>query len=294
MRRTYLLGVLLVAGLAPSSAQDPGYRNTLGMEFVLIQPGTMQVGVYQPSCPDPNPQAQRGGRAPQDPRVAWTEADYQKCRELAKRDSNPGFPVKLTKAYYIGKYEVTQAQWKQVMGNNPSTFQGDKVKDDAGRHPVESITWQQAQDFVKKLNQMEKTKAYRLPTEFEWEYAGRAGGAGQVAWPAIRTMAVMSSPGGGRGSDGAPPPPQTTSMVGTLKPNEWGLYDMLGNVWEWVADIYNEKMFPDPTPPKSGKEHVLKGCGFGAADVKNCIYATHGAGPADGYDVGFRIVKNVN
>ncbi len=338
MKPRHALVALVAAALGTAAAQEPTYKNEIGMEFVLIHPGSMQVGVYQPTCPDPNRPAQPagragiggaagaaqggppaagapgqqgapgqgrvgqaagqaarggpGGRGPQDPRVAWTEADYKKCQELAKRDSTPGFQVKIATPYYIGKFEVTQAQWKKVMGNNPSTFQGDKVKDDADKHPVESITWQQARDFVKKLNQLEKTKAYRLPTEFEWEYAARAGESGQTSWPEIRETAVMSNPGRG-GAGGAPPSPQTTSMVGTMKPNPWGLYDMLGNVWEWVADPYNEKMFPDPVPPKSGKEHVLKGCGFGSGDVKHCIPAMHGAGPADVFDVGFRIVKDV-
>jgi sulfatase modifying factor 1 len=326
MKPMRLLIALLAAALPPLAAQEQTYKNSIGVEFVPIQPGTMQVGVYKPSCPDrpgegarmgggpaANPgglpamaargpqgapaqaggQAARGGaprRAPQDPRVAWTEADYKKCQELATRDSTTGFPVKITKPYYIGKFEVTQEQWEKVMGSNPSTFQGNMVKDDPGKHPVDSVTWRQAQDFVTKLNQMEKTKAYRLPTEFEWEYAGRAGGPGQATRAAVFEMAVISSPG--RGGE-APTAPQTTSAVGTKKPNAWGLYDMLGNVWEWVADPYNGKMFPDPVPPKSGQEHVLKGGGFGAADAANCIYSTHGAGPADGYDVGFRIVKDV-
>ena len=78
---------------------------------------------------------------------------------------------------------MTQGQWKRVMGNNPSTFQGSMVTDDADRHPVESVTWQQAQAFIAKLNQFEKTTAYRLPTEFEWEYAGRAGATGRHRGP---------------------------------------------------------------------------------------------------------------
>jgi formylglycine-generating enzyme required for sulfatase activity len=316
MTRTSVIAMLAFVALPLAGfAQQPAPTNAIGMEFVRIQPGTMQVGVYQPECPDPSAPLARGGgagaarggdqgrgadagrgggraAAPQDPRTQWGDADYKACQELARRDSTAGFSVTIRRAFDIGKYEVTQAQWKRVMGSNPSTFQGDKVTDDADRHPVESVTWQQAQAFIAKLNQLEKTHAYRLPTEFEWEYAGRAGGQGQTPWPQIRESAVMSNPGRGGGS-GPSPAPQTTSVVGTMKPNAWGLYDMLGNVWEWVQDFYNVKMFPDPTPPKSGAEHVLKGCGFGAADVGNCIYATHAAGPADGYDVGFRVLRDI-
>jgi formylglycine-generating enzyme len=313
--RAFLVIFALAATPLAVFAQQPAAVNSIGMEFVRIQPGTMQVGVYQPSCPDPSGPAAGGtgaagrgatggaadagrganpgrGAAPQDPRTQWSEADYKTCQELARRDTSAGFPVTIARAYDIGRFEVTQGQWKRVMGSNPSTFQGARVIDEADRHPVESVTWQQAQAFIAKLNQLEKTNAYRLPTEFEWEYAGRAGGHGQTPWPEIRETAVISSPGRA-GADGTAPPTQTTSMVGTKKPNAWGLYDMLGNVWEWVADYYNAKMFADPIPPKSGTEHVLKGCGFGAADVGNCIYATHGAGPADGYDVGFRVVRDV-
>jgi formylglycine-generating enzyme required for sulfatase activity len=81
-------------------------------------------------------------------------------------------------------------------------------------------------------------------------------------------------------------------MVGQKEPNAWGLYDTLGNVWEWVQDYYNEKIFADPTPPDTGTVHVLKGASF-VGDVKNLTYRTHGAGPANGWDVGFRVVREV-
>jgi sulfatase modifying factor 1 len=329
------LGVGLIATDAvPALAQDPTVTNSVGMQLVLIQPGKFQVGVFTPTCPDPNARPGAGGggfggaggaagqgasaalgaggqgpaaalgaggqgaaaanpggaqpaqarppRPPADPRTRWTPEDYAKCELLLKQDTMPGFSVEIKKPYYIGKFEVTQAQWKKVMGANPSVFQGDKVPDDADQHPVDSVTWQDAQAFVKKLNAMEKTTAYRLPTEFEWEYAGRAGGPGQLTWPDIRKQA-WSNVGA------SAPYPHT---VGTKEPNAWGLYDMLGNVWEWVSDYYNYKIFPDPIPPKNGTLHVLKGGAF-SADVKNVIYSTHGAGPADGWDVGFRVVKDV-
>lgn len=164
--------------------------------------------------------------------VTYTPEEYTRIAAAAKADSTPGFAVRIDRPYYIGKYEVTQTQWKKVMGGNPSVFQGDKVADDADKHPVENVTWDDAQAFIQKLSAMEKTTAYRLPTEFEWEYAARGG----------------------------------------------------------AED--NEKIFPDPIPPRTGKQHILKGGGF-VADVKNATYMTHAAGPGSKGDVGFRLVCDV-
>jgi formylglycine-generating enzyme len=319
-------GTLCAYAAQPGTSQpQSALTNSVGMEFVLVQPGTMQIGVFHPSCPDPNapppvfarPAAPAGAatgtpglstqgpnaaagvpaartRPPRDPRAAWTPADYQRCAELVKQDSSDGFPVKIGSPYYVGKYEVTQAQWQKVMGDDPAIFQGDKVTGDASKHPVENVTWQDAQRFVKKLNTLEKTNSYHLPTEFQWEYACRAGAAGQESWAEIREVAVEGIGGGfGAGAVAGVTPPKhpTTAEVGSKKPNAWGIYDMLGNVWEWVQDPYNDKIFPDPEPPKSGSEHVLKGGGF-ASDVKNTICATHGAGPGDRWTVGFRVEKD--
>ena len=83
-----------------------------------------------------------------------------------------------------------------------------------------------------------------------------------------------------------------THAVGARKPNAWGLHDMLGNVWEGVSDYYNDKLFADPAAPRRGVTHVLKGGGF-LSDVKNAVYSTHAGGPGDGFDIGFRIVRDV-
>ena len=191
-----------------------------------------------------------------------------------KRERRSGFTVTLPHPYYIGKYEVTQGEWAKVMDSNPSIFQGT-------RHPVDSVTWDDAQRFVQRLNQREKTTVYRLPTEFEWEYAARAGASADPAWDAIRELAWEQDIA-----------TATTHPVGLKKANPWGLHDMLGNVWEWVSDYYNEKIFADTVPPRNGTTHVLKGGGF-LSDVKNTIYSTHAAGPGDGFDVGFRIVRDL-
>lgn len=277
-RRNWVLA-LTCAGICAAQPQ-PSYTNSVGMEFALIPAGSFLMGKFQPTCPA------------EDPKLEWTAEDYATCRELAKRDARPGFIVKIDRPFYMAKYEVTQAQWNKVMGDNPSVFQGAKVNDDAGIHPVDSVTWQDAQAFIKKLNLMEKTTVYRLPSEAEWEYAARAGATeeppaadlSQYAWqsgsytrdrPAVRDTGKV-----------------TTHAVGQKKPNAWGLHDMLGNVWEWVQDYYNNERLASPTPPSSGEQHVLRGGSF-LGDRKNVRYSEHAGGPGSGLDNGFRVVREV-
>ena len=244
--------------------QDSVFTNSIGMKFIFINPGSMIVGKFQPTV----------SKTSQSP-----DSVYKLALEMAKHDAMPGFEVTIEHAYYMGQFEVTQGQWKKIMGTNSSYFKGDKIKDDANQHPVENVSWNDAQQFIKKLNEVEKGKAvYRLPSEFEWEYAARAGAKDDISWNDIRKTAVIAT--------------TITSIVGKKQPNAWGLYDMLGNVWEWVQDFYNEKIFADPVPSKKGKEHVLKGASF-YGDVKNATYMTHAAGPASKYDVGFRVVMEI-
>jgi formylglycine-generating enzyme required for sulfatase activity len=133
--------------------------------------------------------------------------------------------VKIDHDFYLGKYPVTQQQFEAVMGDNPSHFKG-------GSLPVETVSWDDAQTFIQKLNTHSGKKLYRLPTEAEWEYAFRAGSTslyyfgddesqlGEYAWYLGNSV-------------------QTTHPVGQKKPNGWGLYDMAGNVWEWTDSWYD-------------------------------------------------------
>lgn len=128
--------------------------------------------------------------------------------------------------FYLGKYEVTQAQWQAVMGYNPSAYRHPQ-------RPVDQVTWLEVQSFIDKLNRAENTSRYRLPSEAEWEYAARAGSSttwffGNDAAPLERYAWVNKT-----GDIGTRP-------VGRGAPNPWGLYDMYGNVWEWVQDCWHD------------------------------------------------------
>jgi formylglycine-generating enzyme required for sulfatase activity len=270
-----LLLALYMLSAAPLLAQEASVTNSIGMEFVLIKPGSMVVGRYQPTVSAyVAPKPSQNGHT----RKVLPPSAYEVAHQMAEEAAMPGFKVTMDRPYYIGKFEVTQEQWEKVMGSNPSYFKGDKVAGGAKKHPVENVTWKEAQAFIKKLNKLDKQRTYRLPTEFEWEYAARAGAEDDIPWPDARAKGVISD--------------TTTRPVGFKEPNAWGIYDMIGNVWEWVQDYYNEKIFADPVPPRKGKLHVLKGASF-TGDAKNATYMTHAAGPGNGFDVGFRVVMEV-
>lgn len=273
VRRGAAALIVLFTSAVTLPAQAPTMTNSIGMEFVLILPGSMRVGRFEPECPPP---AVAGT-----PRRGWTATDHARCAEMAKRDASPGFVATIARPYYIGRYEVTQREWKQLMGANPSVFHGAHVSGHSDRHPVDNVSWGDTQAFLRRLNGTDSIAHYRLPTEFEWEYAARAGAAAEPSWQAIRASAWEQDVDLG-----------TTHAVGGKQPNAWGLFDTLGNVWEWVSDCYNEKLFADPVPLPVGTTHVLKGGSF-ASDVKNTTWATHAGGPGSGFDVGFRIVREI-
>ena len=192
----------------------------------------------------------------------------------------PAHSVTLS-GYYIGKYEVTQAQWKAVMGNNPSYFKGDNL-------PVEQVSWNDVQEFIRKLNQ-QTGKSYRLPTEAEWEYAARGGSNSRgYKYSGSNNIGSVAWYDGNSGN--------TTHAVGTKSPNELGIYDMSGNVYEWCQDWYGSSYYSNspqrnPQGPASGSDRVCRGGSW--------IYSARGfrvsfrdyySPVIRSYDLGFRLV----
>lgn len=185
------------------------------------------------------------------------------------------------RSFYIGKYEVTQRQWRAVMGDNPSHFKGDDL-------PVENVSWNDAKEFCRRLSRMTSVE-YRLPTEAEWEYACRAKTTGAYAGD-LDAMAWYH-----KNSD------SKTHPAGQKRPNAFGLYDMHGNVWEWCEDDWHRDYTGAPTdgaawvdrPPKRGLYRVNRGGGWDSvADV--CRSALRNISPADSryYTGGFRLARS--
>lgn len=178
-------------------------------------------------------------------------------------DEKPLHRVDIRFGFYIGRYEVTQSQWVAVMGNNPSRFRGNTL-------PVENVSWDDTQQFIDRLNQGRNDGLnFRLPSEAEWEYAARAGSDHESAG----NLSLSRVPGG-------TPPSSSYSLdsiawygnnsmmqthpVGSKQPNAFGVFDMLGNVWEWCDDWYDSNYYVnspriDPEGPNNGSEKVLRG-----------------------------------
>ncbi len=225
-----------------------------GIEFVYIHPGTYMMG-------SPAHESERG-------------ADEKQQQAT------------LTQGFYLQTTEVTQEQWKAIMGNKPSQF-----KDCGDTCPVENVSWYDAQKFIEKLNQLEKTNKYRLPSEVEWEYACRAGGSGKFAHgddeSKLQEYAWYKDNSEKR-----------THRVAQKKPNAWGLYDMHGNVWEWCQDWYQKTPSSTLTkkdqtdPPDSGAYRVNRGGGWGlAANSVRCADRSNFLPGIRYSGIGFRLLK---
>ena len=195
----------------------------------------------------------------------------------ADSDEKPTHSVTLS-GYYIGKYEVTQELWKAVMGSNPSYFKGDNL-------PVENVSWNDVQEFLRKLNAM-TGKSYRLPTEAEWEFAARGGNSSSgykySGSNSIGSVAWYWENSGSR-----------THAVGTKSPNELGIYDMSGNVWEWCQDwygSYSSSWQRNPQGSNSGSYRVYRG-GSWISNARSCRVSFRNRFTPDyrNYYLGFRL-----
>ncbi|MDQ3010070.1 MAG: SUMF1/EgtB/PvdO family nonheme iron enzyme [Acidobacteriota bacterium] len=182
-------------------------------------------------------------------------------------------------AFYMGKFQITQAQWKAVMEDNPSHFKGDDL-------PVETVSWEEAEEFCQKLQQMsQKHYSYRLPSEAEWEYACRAGTTGDYAGK-LDEMAWYDKNSGSK-----------THPVGQKKPNAYGLYDMHGNVWEWCEDVWHDDYKGSPTDGSAWTEggnqdrRVVRGGSWDSNDNYCRSAVRFNYAPANlNYNIGFRVV----
>ena len=247
-----------------SDADINNFTNTIGMELKLIPAGSFVMG--KP-----------------DSLITAGDADAPQHR------------VTLTKPYYLGIYEVTQEQYEKVMGANPSRSVGSKK-------PVGNVSWNNAKVFCMKLSEIEK-RAYRLPTEAEWEYACRAGTTTEFYWGDAFDDTFAYNLYGDKDKILSP------QNVGTLKPNAWGLFDMSGNVGEWCEDWFvNRFLFStgeqvDPKGPPEGARGVLgrviRGGAFNV-DTTGCRSSSREAGNPNKPDgdsfgtnmgaVGFRVL----
>jgi formylglycine-generating enzyme required for sulfatase activity len=195
-------------------------------------------------------------------------------------------PHKVTvSSFYIGKYPVTQAQWEAVMGNNPSEFKN------CENCPVENVSWYDCQEFIQKLN-AKTGKTYRLPTEAEWEYAAR-GGKRSKGYKYAGSNEIEAVAWYYKNNE------NKTHPVGQKSPNELGIYDMSGNVWEWCNDWYgdyrlNEAYAKNPQGPDSGTCRVLRGGSWGSG-AGGCLVADRDSGRPDGWgdNLGFRLLSPV-
>ena len=214
-------------------------------------------------------------------------------------DERPVHRVRISKGFEMGKYEVTQAQWHGIIAD-PHMKPGTKILSPGGMEvssdpsrfkgpdlPVESVSWDDIQGFLKRLNARDDKHSYRLPTEAEWEYACKAGGPEEAS---LAETAWYKQNAGDR-----------TQVVGTKKPNAWGLFDMHGNVSEWVEDWYSAEYYensPAADPkgpalsPETGSYRVYRGsCWYHASEYVRAAFRSFDF-PISRFDsVGFRLVR---
>ena len=196
----------------------------------------------------------------------------------ARVEERPVRRVRISRGFWLGKYEVTQGEWQRVMGSNPSSY-----AHHGSNNPVENVSWDDVQKFIVRLNTRAGGSRYRLPTEAEWEYAARAGTTEDRYSESVDAIAWHY------GNSRSRPHP-----VGRKVPNAWGLHDMLGNVREWVRDWDGDDpsgSMTDPQGPASGSYRVYRGPGF-HIDPPYCrVTVRDSAPPSFRTVVGFRLLR---
>lgn len=256
MKRELQISIWMIVALlimvTYAFGEDKDLENSIGMQFKYIKPGSFNMG----STNGP-----------------WSE--------------RPMHSVKLSKGFYMQTTEVTQGQWKAIMGKNPSHF-----KNRGDNFPVENVSWNNVKSFIKKLNTKEKTDKYRLPTEAEWEYACRAGS--DTDYANDNSLDVMGWYEGNSGD--------VTHLVAGKEANAWGLFDMHGNVWEWVEDYCKDRRsqtitatyrdgLTDPVSSKGRNRICRGGSWYGYAENCRSAYRySYSPGDKDNR-LGFRLSK---
>lgn len=212
---------------------------------------------------------------------------FQMGSATGQKDERPAHEVEITEPFYIGIHEVTQLQWEILMNRNPSRFRG-------AHRPVDSVSWRRARVFIERLNQREETDLYRLPTEAEWEYAVRGGSETRFHFGEARDSLGVHA-WYGFNSD------RRTHQVGRKRRNPFGLYDVYGNVWEWIRDSYDPQFYERSgrvNPVNSGggllAPRVIRGGGWFAvvSDLRSANRGWARPGARDP-QLGFRIVREI-
>jgi len=223
--------------------------------------------------------------------------------EKGRFDDEFQHEVEISQGFYMGAYEVTQEQYRQVMGNNPSYFNSAKVGMNTDNFPVEQVSWNDAVAFCRKLTEMEKDtgRVYDLPTEAEWEYVCRAGTKSVFAFgdslSSTQANFYGDYPYGGAAKG---PYLRRTAKVGSYKPNAWDLYDRHGNAWELCKDwygkeYYRESVAKDPLGPTTGIGRVLRGWSWlGGAWLCRSALRDSGTPGVRDYGIGFRVVVRLS
>lgn len=251
--KIYIRSLLAAAFLTAGCSDPAGTESVLSrMTFAEVPPGSFLMG---------SPPGEEGRYA----------------------DEGPIHTVTIDYPFEILTTEVTQAMWEDVMGSNPSAFI-------SGNNPVESVSWDDCQEFIQQMNLLDPLHNYRLPSEAEWEYACRAGT--QTSYYNGNTENDLNSIGWYSKNSGS-----TTESVGQKQPNAWGLYDMSGNVWEWCEDYYHEDYSgaPDDGSPwlnSGGETRSARGGSIGSA-ARRCRSAARDEcyQGLRYYFLGFRIVR---